>query len=350
MKDSVKAAEKLKKNVFLRVMDKVNHFKTSGTSRIRIAEYMVKRNSEDTAVYRFGIEKDELCLKVLCHILYEELEGLIKNYSTQDRLRQIQAEQEKGVHNKVDLDKVMEMVETMRKEERVRYEAEIRALNGQIETFEGQVKRKNMLINRLFTDKNVFDSYWDSLSNTLVDIDRFVDELYAHLRDSDSPVINHTALDDGGREYFTFDKIVAGIHERINKAAEFVKWAQDYHAESDQTYLNDPDWIARKEHEKSDLKDEMDLSRHNVKDFKAKKLKAAKSTEEGSQNEHTEGQSKPAGRRGSPSSEKKRSEYGSLGNQMVTRLVGRIAQRSGAVQATVQQHGQERDAPALLRT
>ena len=60
--------------VYEKIKTKLNTFKNGGASRVKMQDYIEKRNSEQSNVYPFAMEKDPLVLKVLCQLLYDEIE------------------------------------------------------------------------------------------------------------------------------------------------------------------------------------------------------------------------------------------------------------------------------------
>lgn len=230
--------EKQKKKIMLDVKDKVNHFKMSGSSRVRVAEYMNRKNREDPLIYPFGAERDILVLKVLNQVLYDELNKTIRSWcsetSTQSKLKTNQAM----------LDSMGDAVNKLREEEEEKYKKIIQDLRSDVDLHKRQLKRKNWLISRLFSDKTMFSNYWDEFSMLFVEMFRLLQE---------SEDSEHQELID-----------------RIAKANEFVLWAKDYN-DDEKRYINDTDWTAIKEKEKKSFIEDIELSKRKVLDYKRAK-------------------------------------------------------------------------------
>lgn len=230
--------EKLRKNAFLDVMNKVNHFKLSGSSRVRISEFMNRKSREDKLMYPFGIERDPLIMKVLIQILYDELDKSMRACCTG------LTPASKAKADQSMLDDMAAAVAQIRDEEKNKYESQISDLMGEVHLHKRQLKRKNWLISRLFTDKSLFSKYWDDFSLLFVDVFRLLQQS-EEIKDPD-------------------------LLDRIAKANEFVIWAKDYN-DDERRYVADQDWTNIKEREKKSLMDDVDLSKRKVWDYKRAK-------------------------------------------------------------------------------
>lgn len=76
--DLAVASTRTQPSIFDRIKDKIQTFKSGEASRSKMQEYVERKNAEQTYVYPFGVEKDPLVLKVLCQLLYDELESSIR--------------------------------------------------------------------------------------------------------------------------------------------------------------------------------------------------------------------------------------------------------------------------------
>lgn len=227
--------ETLRKTTFLDIISKINHFKLSGTSRIRTAEYMNRKSRDDKLIYPFGIERDPLVLKVLNQILYDELEKSIRACCT-GPTPQSKARAEQSL-----VDSMSEAVQKIREEEQSKHADKIQSLKTEIDMYKQQIKRKNELINRLLTDKTLFTRYFDDFSLLFTDV-------YRHLHAYE-------------------DKKAADLMTRIAKANDFLRWAKDYSGD-ERRYIADADWSAIKEKEKQNYLDESDLDKSKVWAYK----------------------------------------------------------------------------------
>ena len=227
--------EKTRKSVFLDVISKINHFKLSGTSRIRVTEYMTRKSREDKLVYPFGVERDPLVLKVLSQVLYDELEKSIRIGCTGPTpLSKAKADQAL-------LDSMSEAVTQLREEEKQKHLQHIQELKHEIAVYKNQINRKNDLINRLFSDKTLLAKYFDDFSMLFTDSFRY---LHGH----------------SGKE-------AASLMDRLAKANDFLRWAKEY-GDDERRYIVDKDWRDLKEREKKNLFDESDLDKSKVWAYK----------------------------------------------------------------------------------
>lgn len=232
-RESKEKYERMRKSAFLDVIDKVNHFKLSGSSRVRISEFMNRKNKEDKLVYPFGMERDPLVMKVLVQVLYDELDKSLRS-SCSGPTPAVKAKSDQAA-----LQKMADRVEQIRKEEKARYEDVIKDLQGEVHLHKRQLKRKNWLVSRLFSDKSMFSKYWEDFSLLFVDVFRLLQQ---------SEEIKDPELLD-----------------RIAKANEFVLWAKDYN-EDERRYVEDQDWTNIKEREKKSFMDDVELSKRKVWD------------------------------------------------------------------------------------
>jgi len=226
-KDLSSSFKDLRKKVFLNVLDRVNHFKLSGTSRVRTTEYMRRRNREDSHIYQFGIEKDPLVLQVLCQVLYDELENSLKNLSNIEKSYELEQKRKQGREDSMQLQTVLELVEKVRREESDRFERDISSLNIQLKSHKRAIESKDKLISRLKADKSMYRKYMSSLSSLLVSL---------------SP------------------HCPPKLHETLTRSHAYTRWLVDYEDTDDRTYTTNNDWITRKEVEKTEWVNLLDMN------------------------------------------------------------------------------------------
>ena len=234
-KDLSSSFRDLRKKVLLNVLDRVNHFKLSGTSRVRTSEYMRRRNREDPLIYQFGIEKDPLLLQVLCQVLYDELENSLKNLSNIEKTYELEQKRKQGKEDSMQLKTVIELVEKVRREESDRFEKDIYNLNLQQKALRRATEAKDKLISRLKEDKSMYRKYMSSLSSLLVSL---------------SP------------------HCPPKLHETLSRSHAYTRWLVDYEETDDRTYNTNADWIDRKEREKADWINLLDMNMLGKLDIK----------------------------------------------------------------------------------
>ena len=65
----------------MKILQKISFFKFEENDKNRIISYILENNERYRNLrYQFALENDPLTLKVLCQILYEEVENLIYNH------------------------------------------------------------------------------------------------------------------------------------------------------------------------------------------------------------------------------------------------------------------------------
>lgn len=234
-KAALNTYEKERKKTLLDVLSKVNHFKLSGISRVRITEYMNRKSREDRLVYPFGVESDPLVLKVLAQVLYDELEKSVRACCTGP------SAENKARSEQALMESMSDAVNQIREEEKSKNSQLITNLKSEIATHRQQIKRKNELINRLFSDKTLFTKYFDDFSLLFTDAYRYLHNIE--------------------------DKQAAELTNRFAKANDFLRWAKDY-SEDERKYIVDKDWSAIKEKEKQSLMDDSDLDKSKVWAYK----------------------------------------------------------------------------------
>jgi len=227
------AINKIRRLTFRDINRKMEHFKQSSNSRKSIYEYILKQNKANLPNwYDFGVERDQLSLKVLLQILYEDIEKFIKNGVLKDKAHanELHLLRRKESMNKFSFGEG-EPNQFTNKENCVVNEQnkilennsrKVEAYKREVEELETEISEKKNLIQRLYEDKELFIKASSNLSTVLASTFSLLTKISA------TPIYAPPLSKD--------------IDEHLKMLSEhssFISWARSYEQTPDAVYIND---------------------------------------------------------------------------------------------------------------
>ena len=244
---------------------KMQNYKINSPPDRTIITYINEQiNKKSNFYYDFGIEENVIPLKVLIQILYEQIEECCVNSAIMGH----------GHHkfNKPDgppsfdpgmpfsnqpnktheLEYLIKTWEEAKQTDMKKINLEQEDLQLKNQNFENQLKRKNALINRLFSDRSLFVKSFDKLTGVLTRSYQFFMRYLSDIKDVYVKEILKIQLPSSFISNDQAQECAEKLTKEICSLTKFQFWAKDYEKTDDLKFFNDVEYFKRVENEKKE--------------------------------------------------------------------------------------------------
>lgn len=147
MADSNRQSVDTRRVVFDHIADKFKTFKVEKPNSTKIEDYLIKRNEEQASAVRFANESDTLALKILCQLLYDEVERLCERMDSVNLNSHLSHQQSfyPTLPQSQFANPAIGSIESS-------YKQVVHVLEQEIDTLKVQIVRKNAMIDNLMAN------------------------------------------------------------------------------------------------------------------------------------------------------------------------------------------------------
>ena len=264
-KSNVENVRYLKTMIANDINNKMQNYKMNSPPDMVIKKYITEQVTKKSSFYySFGKTESLIEMKVLAQILYEQIEDCCVNLAVlghghpkHNKLDMSQTFDQNKVFSDLpsqayELEYMMKTMGETKKNEMAKINLEIEDLQLKCQNFENQLKRKNALINRLFSDRTLFVKSFDKLTGTLTRSYQF---FMRYLSDTKDVYVNEILKIQLPNSFIANKQAQEGaekLTKEICSLTKFLFWAKDYEQTDDLKFFNDVDYFKRIENEKKE--------------------------------------------------------------------------------------------------